>query len=82
MHPDNTRDGFQLFGKYLGNFTSEPDNQVQSTVFERQGVIYVYYRLNTGLVINSITDKWLSEIIEYASSVQVQPKDIHLQSSQ
>lgn len=67
MRAENPKDGHSLFGNYLGDFYSEPSAQVQSTVFERQGVLHIYYHLKEGFTLTSISDNFLNEILNFAS---------------
>jgi len=64
------------FGRYFGDFVSDPGEHVHSRVFCTEAVIHVYYVVQDGFSIFScekehVTDRWLGEILDY----------MHLQSN-
>jgi hypothetical protein len=77
MRTENPKHCDPFFGNYLGDFSSEPNAQVQSTVFERQGNLHVYYSFKEGFTWRKITDKWRNEIESYASDKGIYLRDVH-----
>lgn len=64
------------YGKYFGDFISDPNKQVHARVFCTDAVIHVYYFVEDGYSIflsekEHVTDRWLGEILDY----------MHLQSN-
>jgi|GEM_PF-2248261 hypothetical protein len=64
------------FGRYFGDFISDPARQVHARVFCTETVIHVYYTVQDGFSVFScekehVTDRWLGEILDY----------MHLQSN-
>jgi hypothetical protein len=58
------------FGRYFGDFISDPGKQVHSRVFRTEAVVHVYYVVQDGFSIFScekehVTDRWLGEVLDY-----------------
>ena len=58
------------YGRYLGDFYTEPNGEVHSTVFQKDGRIHVYYSLATGISLDGsqgrrLTDSWRTEILQF-----------------
>lgn len=58
------------FGRYFGDFISDPNQQVHARAFRVEGVIHVYYFVQDGFSLLScekerVSDRWLGEILDY-----------------
>ena len=61
------------YGKYLGDFYSEPHGDVHSTVYEYGGLVHVYYSMKLEAQAETPAgsgqpDHWREEILEYLYS--------------
>lgn len=69
-------------GNYITTFISEPNGQVQATVFHDGQTAHIYFKLKSGFSLTNdegvITDKWLSKIFSFLD-INNQPRNsVHL----
>lgn len=69
-------------GDYIVSFTSEPEGQIQSTIFHDGQTVHIFYKIKSGFSLGIgekiITDIWISEIFSYLDKNNLSKKFVNL----
>lgn len=69
-------------GNYIISFISEPEGQIQATVFHDSQTVHIYFKIKSGFSLANgerlITEKWLSEIFHFLDKNNQPRESVHL----
>ncbi|MGD0590819.1 MAG: hypothetical protein ABSA44_08480 [Bacteroidota bacterium] len=72
-----------IYGRYIGDFSSDPNRQIHSTVFHDGQIVHIFHKIKNGFSFVtgteiSITDNWLNEIFVFLDRENISRENVHL----